>query len=493
MRNPTVEEIAEKALAATVYLEMTDSNGQTLGFGSGSFVGQNQIVTNFHVIEGASKGTAKLVSKSTKYTIEGISATDEQNDLAILKVTAFGIEPLPLGDSDTVKIGQTVYAAGNPEGLEGTFSDGIISSLREDYTQKRLQMTAPISPGSSGGPVLNDSGEVIGVSFATFREGQNLNFAIPSNYLKELLTRSGEVTPLSWGEQSISAEALLTWGHTKCDLGLYHEAIAAYDQAILLKPDFANAYSNRGVAKTQLGQYSAAVADYDMAIRLDPTDASVYYFRGIVKAELYQHGAAIVDYDAAIRLKPDYASAYYNRGVAKTQLGHHGAAIADYDAAIHLEPDDASAYVKRGTVKTQLGQHDAAIADYDMAILLSPADASVYYFRGTAKGILGQYFDAIADYDMTILLKPDFADAYTWRGFAKATLGQYFDAAADFDAAIHLEPDDAFAYANRGLANYKLDRTWEAELDLRTALQLAEQSGDEDLKVDIESMLQTLD
>ena len=409
MRNLTVEEIAEKTLAATVHLEMTDSSGQTLGFGSGSFVGQNQIVTNFHVIEGAANGTARLVGKSTKYTIEGVSAADEQNDLAILKVTVLGIEPLPLGNSDTVKIGQTVYVAGNPEGLEGTFSDGIISSLREDYTQKRLQMTAPISPGSSGGPVLNDSGEMIGVSFATHREGQNLNFAIPSNYLKELLASwSEEVTPLSSNEQSVSAETLLTWGHTKHDLGLYHEAIAAYDQAILLKPDFADAYTWRGVAKAQLGEYAAAIADYNMVIRLDSTDAYVYYFRGIAKTGLNQHDAAIVDYDAAIRLKPDYASAYYNRGVAKTQLGEYATAIIDFDTVIHLEPDHVSTYVERGIVQAQLGQHDAAITDYDMAILLDPANASVYYFRGIAKGILGQYFDATADYDMAILLKTGF-------------------------------------------------------------------------------------
>ena len=72
------------------------------------------------------------------------------NDLALLKVTAYGIKPLSLDDSDTVKIGETVYVAGNPKGLEGTFSDGIISSRRDTYTKERLQMTAPISPGSSG-------------------------------------------------------------------------------------------------------------------------------------------------------------------------------------------------------------------------------------------------------------------------------------------------------------------------------------------------------
>ena len=185
------EDIAEKALAATVYLEMKDDNGKTLGIGSGFFVKSNLIATNYHVIEGAAKGTAKLVGKYTTYKIEGVTGTDKTNDLALLNVTAHGIKPLSLGDSDKVRIGETVYVAGNPKGLEGTFSDGIISSRRDKYTKERLQMTAPISPGSSGGPVLNKKGEVIGVSVAVHRalDAQNLNFAIPSKYLKKLLAQ----------------------------------------------------------------------------------------------------------------------------------------------------------------------------------------------------------------------------------------------------------------------------------------------------------------
>ena len=191
----TVPEIAEKALAATVYLEMKDSTGKTLGFGSGFFVKPNLIATNYHVIAGASSGTAKLVGKHTTYKIEGFTVTDEANDLVLLKVTAYGIKPLSLGNSDAIKIGETVYAAGNPKGLEGTFSDGIISSRRDRDVKERLQMTAPISPGSSGGPVLNKKGEVIGVSFMSLEGGQNLNFAIPSLYLKTLLSLSGTVKP----------------------------------------------------------------------------------------------------------------------------------------------------------------------------------------------------------------------------------------------------------------------------------------------------------
>ena len=114
------EQLNEKVLAATVYLEMADKEDNILGFGSGFFVGQSQIATNFHIVAGAAKGTAILASSTTKYAVEGISATDEENDLAILKVTGFEGEPLPLADSDAAKIGNTVYVAGNPKGLKGT-------------------------------------------------------------------------------------------------------------------------------------------------------------------------------------------------------------------------------------------------------------------------------------------------------------------------------------------------------------------------------------
>ena len=367
----TVPQIAEKALAATVYLEMQDSNGLPLGFGSGFFVRDNLIATNYHVIEGAARGTAKLVGQFSTYTIEGVTATDKTNDLALLKVTVSGINPLSLGNSSDVKIGETVYVAGNPKGLEGTFSDGIISSRRDPYTKERLQMTAPISPGSSGGPVLNSKGEVIGISFMTLVGGQNLNFAIPSRYLTELLPESKPAKPLAEGNRSISAQTYYTWGNTKYDLGDYKGAIADYDSAIRLKPDHAKAYYNRGTAKGKLGQHLAAIADYDSAIRLKPDLAAAYNNRGIAKHDLGQHFAAIADFDSAIRLKPDLAEAYYNRGTAKYKLGQHFAAIADFDSAIRLNPDYATAYNNRGIAKARLNRISEAKQDVRTALRLA--------------------------------------------------------------------------------------------------------------------------
>ncbi len=317
------EDIAEKALAATVYLEMKNKSGKTLGIGSGFFVKPDLIATNYHVIEGAAGGTAKLVGKYTTYNIEGATAADRDNDLALLKVTAYGIKPLSLEDSDTVRIGETVYVTGNPKGLEGTFSNGIISSRRDKYTKERLQMTAPISPGSSGGPVLNRKGKVIGVSFAQHRalDAENLNFAIPSKYLKALLARPKPVKPLlQRNDLSISAETYFLWGKAKYELEDYAGAIADYTMAIRLQPNNTKVYLSRGASKFLLKQHSAAIADYNIAIRLQPDNAAIYLLRGFVKADLGQHFAAITDFDTVVRLQPDNAEAYVSRGIVKTDL-----------------------------------------------------------------------------------------------------------------------------------------------------------------------------
>ena len=200
----TPQQIAKKAIEATVLLVMQDADGGGLGLGSGFFVGKGLVATNLHVIEDAAKGYVKRLGQETKYNIEGITATDDDNDLAILMVS-LDVPALSLSDSDAVQVGEAVYAVGNPRGLDGTFSQGVISSIREFNTFKRLQFTAPISPGS-GGPVLNEAGEVIGVTVETFSEGQNLNFAIPSVYLKALVQRTGIAIPLSQGTPWISAE-----------------------------------------------------------------------------------------------------------------------------------------------------------------------------------------------------------------------------------------------------------------------------------------------
>lgn len=193
----TAREIARRSLPSVVVLIARDANDNAGTLGSGFFVTPRIVATNLHVIENASRVTAKLLNgNKTEYGIQGTVAIDEDNDIVLLQVET-GVEPdleryldplakpLPLAKDDLAQIGDEVYVVGNPEGLVGTFSQGIISAFRgTDY----IQITAPISPGSSGGPVINRYGEVIGVATSFIKEGQNLNFAIPVAKLFRLLT-----------------------------------------------------------------------------------------------------------------------------------------------------------------------------------------------------------------------------------------------------------------------------------------------------------------
>lgn len=154
--------------------------------GSGFFVGSNIIATNYHVIEGANKVKCFAYQSNSPYEIEGYVAIDVENDLVLLKVKTLEKKSLSI-TSKPIEIGQRVYVIGTPLELPATFSDGIISNKINENNKRLLQMTAAISPGSSGGPVFNEYGEIIGVSVAQINRGQNLNFAVPASKLIELL------------------------------------------------------------------------------------------------------------------------------------------------------------------------------------------------------------------------------------------------------------------------------------------------------------------
>jgi len=190
----TAEQIAEMVLASTVLIVMEDAVGEPISTGSGFVVSEKTVATNLHVVEGVFRGYVKPVGGYRQHLITGIIAMDTDQDLALLSVSGIAAPPLQLARDGKVAVGERVYVAGNPMGfLEGTFSDGLVSSIRDlGAGREWLQISAPISEGSSGGPVLNKHGEVIGVAVATLKVGQNLNFAIPVKYLRSLLDKVGQ-------------------------------------------------------------------------------------------------------------------------------------------------------------------------------------------------------------------------------------------------------------------------------------------------------------
>jgi S1-C subfamily serine protease len=182
----TTSQIADNYSPSVVTIIALDENDQPLSLGSGFFINANgDIATNHHVLAGCSKAIVKT-KKGEMGTIVEILNDDPELDLLIASTSLKSTNPLPLSDSDAITVGEDIIAIGNPAGLEGSVSKGIISGIRKVDEFKFIQITAPISPGSSGGPVFNLAGKVIGIATAYLDYGQSLNFAMPINYLQTL-------------------------------------------------------------------------------------------------------------------------------------------------------------------------------------------------------------------------------------------------------------------------------------------------------------------
>jgi len=276
-------EIAEKTFPSVVMLVMLDSHGQPSSFGSGFFVMEDVVATNLHVVEGAESGYVKIVGKKPKYDIAGFVAIDRHTDLVLLKLHKAKAPILVLADSNNVAVGDEVYAIGNPQGLEGTFSKGIVSSMRKVGEDSLLQITAPISPGSSGGPVLNTEGRVVGVSVATFRGGQNLNFAIPVSYLRFLLADMKSPKPLSTEATPNKKPSILSTvgGKNTQAILVTHLKIETYG--------FEYSFSFRNMLREPVTDIVCLVVFYDD--QRDPIDTSIVVFRETIPPGLARRSA----------------------------------------------------------------------------------------------------------------------------------------------------------------------------------------------------------
>lgn len=195
---------------AVLTLVGRDRNGSTLSQGSGFLISSDGLaVTNYHVLQGVTRAVAECCGGRT-FQVHTIEGADLGKDLVVFQLYDNADKPsdlpyLRVSSSENLPVGEKVIVIGSPQGLENTVSDGILSAVREYDSIRYLQITAPISPGSSGGPVLDQTGEVIGIATFQFKKGQNLNFAVDSKYVGPILKEHFGVSMAEF--ESLVAEA----------------------------------------------------------------------------------------------------------------------------------------------------------------------------------------------------------------------------------------------------------------------------------------------
>ncbi len=217
---PSTREIAAAARPAVVSVRGLDG-GQVLTSGTGFVVREDGvIVSNLHVVRGAGALEVEMSSGEVYHQVYVLDY-DERRDLILLQIPAVGLETIAIGDDRALEVGDPIYVMGNPLGLNWTFSDGLLSAKRTEEGVTYLQISAPISAGSSGGPVLDRRGEAVGVATLTFEEGQNLNLAIPARHAAGMLALGPEPRP--FGEAARELEPVASGADDPVLTGAYAE------------------------------------------------------------------------------------------------------------------------------------------------------------------------------------------------------------------------------------------------------------------------------
>jgi len=340
-QNLSSEKIYKKVSDAVVVIHAFDFNNQLSKQGSGVVISEKgYVVTNYHVLAGCER--LEILHNKEIVPYVDIIGIDVEKDILILKIKEKKFSAIKIGNSKSLNIGQKVYAIGSPLGFENSISEGIISGLRNygETGKNFIQITAGISSGSSGGAIVNDKGELIGISTLTIKEGQNLNFAIPID-----VVLSVEISSYSKNDSYKDFE-LFYKGNDAVDKGNYQDAIKYYTSYIKKFPDHDGAYYNRGNSKAYLEDYRGSILDYNEAIKINPNYSNAYYNRGQSKSNLKDYRGAILDYSKAIEINPNFAIAYMNRGIQKYQLEDKLGACLDWSKAGELGDDNAYEFIR---------------------------------------------------------------------------------------------------------------------------------------------------
>lgn len=418
-------ELVKRIKPSAVAIEVFDSKDNTIARGSGFFIATDRIITNRHVIERSARVQVHLVD-GRKFPVKGVLAVDGEADLALLLVEVPKELAVPLPVVRTVpQEGESIVVIGNPYGLEGSVSNGIVSAVREiSGYGKIIQITASISPGSSGSPVVNMAGQVIGVATLQAAEGQNLNFAVPADRISQL-----KITDLQ-SFASLSAEAQRN------------------------KRTAAERLYSQGLAQLSLDDYSRALPYFEKAAEADPNYAEAWYQAGYCYGVLNKHADSLRASKQAAKLRPDWAAAFINIGASSYALGQYKEAVDAYRTAIKLD-DDAETQYSLGLSYNKLNRTDEEILAYRRAVTLKPDHANAIEKLGLALFTKKRYAEAAVLFEQLKTYKPD-ARTYNYAGECYLEIGKTEESVEAFNNALGYNPDLEKARYNLGRAYLKL-------------------------------------
>jgi tetratricopeptide (TPR) repeat protein len=429
-------ELVKRIKPSAVAIETFDSRGGTLSRGSGFFVAPDRIITNRHVIDRSARVEVHLVD-GKKFPVKGVLAVDGEGDLALLQVDVPKELAMPLPIVRSVpQEGEFVVVIGNPFGLEGSVSNGIVSAVREiSGYGKIIQITAPISPGSSGSPVVNMLGQVIGVATLQAAEGQSLNFAVPAERIGQL--KIGDLQTVS----NVTAESNRS------------------------KRATAERFYSQGLAQLSRDDYGKALPYFEKAVEVDSNYAEAWYQAGYCYGVLGRHSDALKASKQAAKLRPEWAETFVNIGASNYALGQYKDAVEAYKQALKLNEDNPDTQYALGLTYGKLNRTDEEILAYKRALVMKPDHANSMERLGLALFKVKRYAEAAGAFDQLKTYKPD-DKTYNYLGesyFEDNKVDQSIDA---FNNAVAINPDLDKARYNLGRAYLKQGNREMAQVQL---------------------------
>ena len=418
-------ELVKRIKPSAVAIETFDSKGNTIARGSGFFIAPDRVITNRHVIEKSSRVEIHLLD-GKKFTVRGVLAVDGEGDLALLQVDVpRGLAvPLPIVRA-VPQEGESIVVIGNPFGLEGSVSNGIVSAVREiSGYGKIIQITASISPGSSGSPVVNMAGQVIGIATLQAAEGQNLNFAVPAERIAQL-----KITELQTFS-SLNSEAQKN------------------------KRTSAERLYSQGLAQLSRDDFAKAVPYFERAVEADPNYAEAWYQAGFCYGVLGRHAEALRASRTAAKLRPEWAASFINIGASSYALGQYKDALEAYRQAARLDENNPDTQYSLGLTFAKMSRLDEEILAYRRAVAIKPDHVNAIEKLGLALYKQKRFADAAVTFDQLKVYKPD-AKTYNYLGESYLETGKIEEGIEALNNALGYNPDFEKARYNLGRAYIK--------------------------------------